>query len=260
MFRQRPLTWLFVLATIAVDLVLMTIERPRGPWRAFTFGLILGQMAALAIWAVRGNMHRLARAGCLVGAMGLLMQATYVQGGRTSPWLAFCAGYVFLIMLATLVSDLLRYRLSVGPAAQSPRERWQVPLVEFFGWTIVVAILSFAARHMDFHSLLRVENVVMIVALLAVPMLMTCFLGWLDRRASRTIILAFGLLVAGICLLGEAGGYAGGYVVFVQTAYLIVWIAVLGMDNVLSRMGSPAASSPEEDLPAAMPRLLDPHD
>jgi len=252
MFRDRPLTWLFIAATICVDLVLMVVESDRGLLLTFKAGLVLGQLAALAIWSVRGQQNRLARMSCLILATGLL---TYLIDTETEKpmWIAFNTGYVCWIIFATLAGDLIRSRFRKAPADEDSKKRWQVPLIEFFGWTTLVAIISFGARYMDF-DFLHWDHLELIVLLLAVPTCMTQFTkrDLSNVRVIKTIVLAIVVITTAIYMAKiEAPEGTAEYVIIFQSAYLILWMLVLSMDDARSRARGTQKS---------LPKLFNPQD
>ena len=257
MLSERPLIWLFILATITVDLVLMTVETTHGAWSALKLGLVLGQLAALAIWTVRSRLHRLTRISCLVLTAGLLPYLIDVYQGPTSTWMAFYSGYAFLIILVTIASDLMRYQLRDKSRSEDSVRRWQIPLIEFFGWTIVVAMISFAARHMDF-TFLRQETLQIVMALVAVPVLLSlCIRRDLrDLRAFSAMAIALVTCIAAYCVSDAAE--LGEYVILVQVAFLILWMALLGMDDMMFYAKSQRKPLQELNAIVDKPRLFDP--
>ncbi len=271
MFRDRPLTWLFVAATICVDWVLMTLENDRDLLLSLKVGLVLGQLAALAIWSVRGDrkapprsvvevpsgrenlnnravleraVHRLARVACLILATGLL---TYLIDAKTekSTWIAFNAAYVFWTIFVTLLSDAIRKQLRKRSSENILVPPWRVPLIEFFGWTTVIAIISFGARHMNFDFLRQGNDGRIFIAVLAVPTCMTLFArrDLYDLLAFKAITLALVIIMAVLTLAKTEGG--GKEVVAFQSAYLVMCLPILGMDDIRSRKKNARTEKPQ---------------
>jgi len=260
MFRDQPLTGLFIAATIAVDLVLMTVESDQGIISSAKMGLVLGQLAALAIWSVRGRLNRLARISYLILATGLL---TYLIDGipDSKPiWLAFNAGYVLWTISVTLVGDIIRYRLGEKAAGNNSSQHWQVPLIEFFGWTTVVAIISFGARHMDFAFLRQSAALETIAVLLAVPTYMTLFTrrDLNDLRAIKVLLLA--IVIMGVSIYVAKTKNEAEYAVVFQSAYLVLCMPILGMDSAQLRTKSTEESLPQQRSGAEQPQLFDPQE
>ena len=259
MFRDRPLTWLFIAATIAVDLVLMVVESDQGLISSVKIGLVLGQLAALAIWSVRGHLNRLARISCLILATGLLTYLIDAIPDSKSIWLAFNTGYVFWIILVALTGDLICYRLRKKLGAESSKNRWRVPLIEFFGWTTVVAIISFGARHMDFDFLRQKDAIETIALLLVVPTYMTLFTrhDLNDLRAIKVLLLALVIMAASV-YVARAKNEAEYAVVF-QSAYLLLCMPILELEA-LSRTKTENESTPQQTARPTQPKLFDPQD
>ncbi len=259
MFRDRPLTWLFIAATIAVDLVLVVVESDQGLISSVKIGLVLGQLAALAIWSVRGQMNRLARISCLILAAGLLTYLIDAIPDPKSIWLAFNTGYVVWIIFVTLVGDFIRYRLRKKSEGESPVNRWQVPLIEFFGWTTLVAIISFGARHMDFDFLRQKDALETIGLLLVVPTYMTLFTrhDLNDLRAIKVLLLALVIMAASV-YVARAKNEAEYAVVF-QSVYLLLCMPILELEA-RSRTKTENESTPQQTPRTAKPQLFDPQD
>lgn len=246
MFRERPITGLFLTATIIVDFVLITITSDQDLAAMTKLGLVLGQLAALAIWAVRGESHRLARVSSLVVVTGLLTYIVGIEPRQHGVWLAFNTLYVLSIVLAAGITDSMRFRLGMDSVKRYSKEHWQIPLIEFFGWTIAVAIVSFGARQMEFVFLTpRIYFIV--VAFVSIPFLMAV-LVWRDLRdlgrIGALLILITAVLAATYLTSRRPAGWA---VTMAQTGYLTLWLAALGMDAVRSHSAQ-LESDLEHDL------------
>jgi len=258
-FHKRPLTWLFVASTIAIDLVLITVESDRALLAAVKLGFVLGQLAAMAIWVVRGRIHRLARASCLVVTTSLLAYLIEVVPSSTLPWAVFYTGYAFLIVIVTLLSDLTRHRRREKSSSDKWARRWKISLMECFGWTIVVAMASFSARGMEFYFLRR-ETFAMIVALSAVPSCMALLIRTDLRDVRATRALGISLIIIIAAYYSATGQPSGEFTTFIQAAYLVLWMAVLGMDDVLSCARNVGKSNQEKNPHVDVLRLFEPQD
>ncbi len=265
MFRDRPLTWLFIAATIVVDFVLMTIQSDQDFLASVKIGLLLGQLAALAIWSVRGQQHRLARASCLVVVTGLLTYVLDTKLAVRSTWLAFSSGYVLWIISVTLTSDVIRCRLREKHENEKPSNRWQVSLVELFGWTTVFAIICFGARLMNFgflqwDSMEFWESIGFISRLLVVPTCMTLFThrDLSDLRIAKILVLAI-VIITSVCVTKSE--YIGEYAVIFQIVYLVLWMPVLSMDGAQKKhVACLQGSMPQQSARAENPQLFNPQD
>ena len=149
MFRDRPLTWLFILATVVVDLALFY-----GGKEPVFEGIVVGQVAAVAIWTVVGHSHRLTRGSLLVVAVGVL--AILPVSGNYEVALTFMASYSIVIVATSSVVVWLRDRVLTRLNGDREKAPLKVPLIEFFGWTIVVAVASFGARYIETDRFLEI--------------------------------------------------------------------------------------------------------
>ncbi len=191
---DRPLVWLFVAASAVLDFVLW-----RTPGRPYTAdgvltGLVLGQVGVLATWAAFSRGHRLGRAGVLVAVTAGLA----VWTGSEAPmgrgvWLAVLAVYAGFVAGVAAVVDAVATRAERAPGTG---EGFRLPLMELFGWTIVAAVVSFAARHMDFGPVLKSSDAAYKVA----AVLLTPLAGvWVARLGMRRFVLP---LVAAVAVAG----------------------------------------------------------
>ena len=232
MASGRPLIQLFLMATLALDLVFSIANEVSDFVSIMKLGLILGQLAALAIWAIRGHMHRLARISCLVVAVGLLTSMIDIDPSPKSIWVTFHAVYALLVVMGTGLCDYVGHRIGDdnqdGPSAR----RWQVSLIECFGWTIVVAMISYGVRDMNF-GFFHLNNVVLLAALLAVPICVPLFFqrNVCEMKPMRVVVWVLISIVAAIVVGNRAPVEFGSFVVLFQLVYLVLWIAVQYMDN-----------------------------
>jgi len=268
MFCDRPLTWLFIAATVVIDCVLMSIEATASPniTDSVKLGFVLGQLAATAIWAVRGNLHRLKRLSCLVVTTGLLAYLIRVDPMPIPSWIAFHSGFVTLIVLATVMSDHIRYGFRARTEGDDRLKRWQMPLIEIFGWTIVVAVISLGIRQMNFDFLY--EDVLgIIISLFVVPV----FLAMLTQGGLRDIgifkaVMFVAVAIIATSALGRERGGEVAVIVPIQAAYLVLWLAVQGWDSDFSQARNGQADPPEPpSIPESpsindAPRLFEPQD
>jgi len=255
MLRDRLLTWLFITASVVVDLVLLAAARvslDTFRYHAMLEGIALGQVGALAIWTITGQTHRLARGACLVVATGLLAVITIRdETWYFHRWLALLAVYAVIVMAVVGLISL------VGHAIRNKRqlqEALRVPLMELFGWTIVVAIASFGARFMDFQVLERgLSKTSTTLAMLAVPVVAEL----LFRSQFQPLHWLKWLLFVG-------GAYAVGYylanrrllaiVLATQATYLAVWMVVRSLESDAPSTDEPEDRDSEEDGPTSEPR------
>jgi len=167
MFRDRPLAWLFVAATILVDATLVCSRRTEIGGTAWDWieAFLLGQSAILGAWLATGQLHRLARGAFFVaGLVGLafIFHANLEDsfGFRVNLWgiatalFPSCAAitYATVLFLQAIMAKWM-------PNGQSEPRPLRFPLVELFGWTIVVALGSVAMRQADFLALFNESGV-----------------------------------------------------------------------------------------------------
>jgi hypothetical protein len=227
MFRERPLTWLFILATVVVDLAMFF----GGRGTVFE-GIVVGQVAAIAIWAAIGHSHRLTRGSLLVVAVGIL---AYLPGFRSfqsySRMLTFMAAFALAVAATSLGFVWLRRRIRIRFDGDHEQTPLKVPLIEFFGWTIVVAIASFGARHMDVQFLERVQHFfpVYLLTYAIVPLALVLF----DSRFRmlhllKAVLLVYGAYWMGTHFLGRGSWY--GLKMASLTMYLTAWLLVRSIE------------------------------
>ena len=236
MIRRHPLLILLLLATTVVDVTLIWRIGWHFTARTVFSGLVLGQTGALALWAVWGQGHRLARVSTMVVATGLIALAT----GRTAllgpaQWLAILSVYTFIVYLGTLLLAAGQSYAERNREQESDRSAWQVSLIELFGWTILVAIASFAARSMDFVFLktntlipLRVGLIVMAPLALAAGIRK----GLTGLTSSKLYWLGFAALIpVGTIALRYYEPRTAVPLILGQTGYLLIWLLVLLLDR-----------------------------
>jgi len=237
MLRDRPLMCLFLVATVVVDLVLVVLGNDfdiSGVLGAI--GFVLGQVAAMAFWAVNGQTHRLARGAWLVTTLGIAAYlGSYVILGGLGDGLAFFAMYTSILIFVALLTNMIRYYSSENRKSDTAIGRWQISLIELFGWTTVVAIASFGGRHMDFDvfRVMSSQHWWLNATLLVVPVFFTLFvkrdLRDLNVVTAFLITAAFGGVVGFYWWTGEGSEIA--WLILAQTAYLLSWFFVSGLDS-----------------------------
>jgi hypothetical protein len=234
MFRDRLLTWLFITASVVVDLALLAaVMASPNPHRyeALQEGLAAGQVGALAIWAITGSAHRLARVAGLVISTGLLTLLVVGQEiERFGEPLVLLAIYAAIVLAA--VGVIAACRRAFSGKRESVRETFQVSLIEMFGWMIVVAIASFGARFMDLQVLdfYRSHSAGPLVLLLSVPVIAEL----LFRPKFQPLQLVKWMLFVGSFYV--AGGMFADQRLLAnlfatQAAYLAAWMVVRSLES-----------------------------
>lgn len=234
--RRQLVTGLFVVASLCLDVVFLSLADVEAPMVAMLFG----QSFAAGGWLVLGRAHRLTRGAAFVAAnLWLAMLATlrfyeapnYPQAEAWSSSLTSVAVLSGAAAAATFGwLYLLRWswpRPSSAPAGK----RWQFPLAELFGWTIVVAVASAALRFAKFAELGNQvgELIAMLLFSAVAALLMAMFLGTARRRGPASAIVAAAAVAALFTLAprfvpsinGEILSIIAGAYVFVA-AFIVV--------------------------------------
>ncbi|HEX6960704.1 MAG TPA: hypothetical protein VF175_02470, partial [Lacipirellula sp.] len=164
-FRQRPLVWLFLIATACVDLILATHSKSEqhdaleGP----LLGVFIGQIWLAGAWLVLGEAHRLARgAGFVLAMLGLTTIIAMSQDGLSmsaADWGESLPAITVMGAAAALAAGGASFTLrAVSQSDRHGSGGVRFPIVELFGWTIVVAVASWASTAGEFSKLLRVPQ------------------------------------------------------------------------------------------------------
>jgi hypothetical protein len=148
--RNYPLTWLFILATVSVDLALLfttdwtSAQLEEAGLRFYLWNyLIPAQFSTLALWAVFGRAQRLTKAAWITLAFGSLLFLTWVVEGPLS---ADSIAFNFIQFFVVLGGAALLRACGVGKNSDTVSEPLRFSLIEMFGWTIVVSLWAFALR------------------------------------------------------------------------------------------------------------------
>jgi hypothetical protein len=222
MFRERPLTWLFILATVVVDLALPVT------WEGspILVGAVIGQIAAVSIWTVIGHPHRLIRGSLIVVAFGALALMGHPSPSLSSRALSFAAVYSPIVVLTSLVIVWLRNKIRFRfNEALSPAPL-RIPLIELFGWTIVVAIASLGVRQVEpsfFDTMLRSPSRNLVVFSVA-PIALFLF----DVRYRPSHLVKAVLFVGGMYMLQRS--HISALETASLAAYLTAWLLVRSIE------------------------------
>lgn len=239
--RARPLTWLFFAATACLDAIALATDNES----PFANALALGQLFIAAGWLVLGRSHRLARAAVFVAAIGLITFPDFiiprVRGGFYADlvW-PHVLGMLIAMGVATVATT---FWWSVMPRLTSRenslkfrRSDWQFPVVELFGWTIIVAVASVGLRLANFSQMDDPINVSLSLALVflagAVMALPLIDYGQGEWSPSAWAKVSAAGLIGGTALLlaaklpGDARTVAAG-----ALAYAACWSVVMRLDR-----------------------------
>lgn len=148
-FCQRPTTYLFLGATA---ILIPAIAEPRSVlnWNVWAQGFTIGQMMLSGAWLVLGSTHRLARGAiCLAATAGLAAVSCWLIGRlNLNAWQQTLAG-VFMIQIVVAIGAavaLLALRRLESGSTEGSGVFLRYPVIEIFGWTIVVALASLLLR------------------------------------------------------------------------------------------------------------------
>jgi hypothetical protein len=239
-FRDRPLPWLFVIATAWLDAIALPIDNES----AFSNSLVLGQLCIAGGWVVLGQTHRLVRAATFVAAIGLLSAPDYVLPRLRSRdyvdlvWPHVMAELILLGVAIIVVTFwwLSMARLMSRGLSRFRRADWQFPVAEMFGWTIIVAIASIGMQRADFSLVTGPRDVALAIATATVAgAIMALSLGDHNegRRVSGTFaaLLALGIIMLNVIVLAIALPVDQHIVIAGALAYTACWALVLRLDR-----------------------------
>ncbi len=230
-FRQRPLTWLFWIAT-ACATVTGYVRDSNSNW----FNeLLLSQLYVISGWAAVSEVHRLARASVLLLApIGLALTTYPTQQAPDEGEYVLAFGLILtcLIFIATRVlSFAVR---AIGQSTQTNGKHWQISLVEMFGWTIVTAIGSWAVSKSKLPPMERVGWVwETLASIIPASIMMALFLAPRPRHDRASLLISLAGLIAFYAAANLLGNLSGGehWVFTVTFGYVALWILVVRLDE-----------------------------
>lgn len=238
-FRERPLTWLFLIATLCLDAVALSTDNESH----FANGLALGQLFVVSGWLVLGRAHRVARAALFICVIGLLTAPDYIIPRLKSNFYVDLTWPVILALLIAMgVSTVANTALWLGLARLGFRGKkefrladWQFPLAELFGWTIIVAVGSVGMRLADFSYMDDPKDIATGFGLTYLAGAMMAFVLGDYREGARspaigakglaTMVLALVAIVLAKSLPSDAIWVAVG-----SLAYTTCWCIALKLD------------------------------
>ncbi len=255
MFRDRPLTWLFIAATICVDLVLIELGDIGSYLQS---GFWLGQMAVLGAWFAVGKSHRLARASVVLGGVAFLtLIACYrrVDHVTAANW-----GSLFRITAWNCLFAFccaLFCRIFVQRFCRKCRieQRWKAPrfpLIELFGWTIIVAVGSVLSRPAIKVNVQYNWFRVLTMGLSAAVVGMMAALFLVPNRGYRFTFLLAAIGVGGFWLYAFlTTSHTLSFIEYgVMQSYTALWVFVQRLDS------SSLSQDPTRSEPDIEPNLL----
>lgn len=159
MFRDRPLTWLFIAATMLLDVVIACGDEKQTPFlvASLLFGFTLGQVLVLGAWLAVGKLHRLTRGALFVGGQVSLVLVVD-SWKREVPFFDLSKEAVtlfsFLSVCTFCTVVFFRYVFKRFSNKEGNSKKFQFPLIELFGWMIVVALASLVIRGAEYVQLI----------------------------------------------------------------------------------------------------------
>jgi hypothetical protein len=259
--RRHPLTWLMLIATLAVDCAaLVNLERVRqsepwavhDKWRDLLVWGGWAQWSAMALWVALGGGRHLVRASWLTIAAALFCAVCY----RFAPHIAVV--YIGLAGLQVLtVASLGCLAKKLGgtdtwlgddPLRDGPP---RFTTAQLLGWTTLAAMWMAATR--DIHLLDFGDSPWLgIINLAGAPFLALVALGRpTSSSARRTICVLAGAASIGLGYFSTVWLYRGpwyGLVAtrvvvsnLVQVLYLVAWWEVIRLDRSVELRRAPAA-------------------
>jgi hypothetical protein len=230
-FCQRPLTWLFWIATVCI-LIAGCVKDSNSTW----FNIILwAQLYVISGWAAVTQAHRLTRGSVLILAPLAPALVTYATQ-RTPDETAFVLSYdLMLVGLVFVATRALVYVVrAIGPSKRPDGRPWQISVVEMFGWTIVVAIGSWAV---SMSKLPEIEQVGWIwetlASIIPASIMMALFLAPRPRHDRASLLIS----IAGVMAFYAAANVLGNlnnndhWVFTGMFGYVALWIMVVRLDE-----------------------------
>ena len=256
MFRNYPLTCLFIIATICVDLVLLLKADQDGGWffahsgplfYVYNFALP-AQCSLLAIWVVMGSGQLLVRAAYVTAAFGaLLLLIGMSEGPATgSESVAFNFVQFFTVLCG---SALARWG---GIGIRTNAEEIRFSLIEMFGWTMIVALWAFALRYALSGMIVDIYLIEWFVGASLSPVLLVpilyCQLSTVARLLWLTSLYLFALsayVVGSNFMIGPMPLWTFA-MALTQITYISAWWAVMRMDEAMQERRAISAAIREK--------------
>lgn len=175
--RNYPLTWLFIIATVCVDVAVLfttdwgSVSSADTGLRFYVWNYAIpAQFSCLAVWAIYGKTQRLAKAAWITLACGLLLALTWYT---VEPMFRVeTISFNFIQFFVVLAGVGLQRAGGIGK--HSPTEANELvrfSLVEIFGWTMIVALWAFALRFAGVNFIVDAYWWVWLVAAALAPLL-----------------------------------------------------------------------------------------
>lgn len=254
--RNYPLTTLFIIATLCVDLaVLVTALRSGGVGTAVDIWFYVwnyalpAQFSALGAWAVYGKSQRLVRGAWVTLAFGLLLVLTWYT--VEEPYRGESVALHFLQIVSVMLAAGLFKLIGIRPEPASG-EPIRFSLVEMFGWSMIVALWAFAVRFATTGFLIDAYWFLWAITATVAPILLVPVLFG-DWSVARRMFMLFVLYLLAIAAYVVGSRYWNGPLPFwafsmaiTQMTYISAWWAVVRMDEVMQERRAISAASREK--------------
>jgi hypothetical protein len=258
MLRKYPLTTLFILATICVDVALVASSSRQDllnsdsgwPFYLWNF-LIPSQISVLALWSVFGKTHRLTKAATVTLAGGVITLVHWLLFEER----LFNEATVFnLFQIIVVVIGALGFRLcGVGQSDSETDSGFQFSLVEMFGWSMIVALWAFAFRSALANFPVDGYTVIWMVAATVAPLLIAPVLFGRLSTTARLVGLISAYLSAFMIYRLVEQQLPGEQIVLwafgmavTQITYISAWWAVTRMDEAMQERQAVSDASREK--------------
>lgn len=247
MFRNYPLTTLFIIATVCVDVVVVLTSEGNNEldinsgfrFYLWNFG-IPAQVGALALWAIFGGSHRLTKGAFITFLGGAILLLHWVLLPEM-----FLNEHTFINLLQMLIAmggaALLRL-CGIGKPEKISAQSFRFSLMEIFGWTMIVALWAFAFRSAAARIPVDKYFMIWLLAASAGPLLVAPALFSKLSALMRLTALIMAYLIAFVIyaiasyylpdepIVNWAFGMA-----IAQITYIAAWWAVMRMDEGMQR-------------------------
>lgn len=263
--RDYPLTWLFIIATVCVDIAVLfstsagSVSSAETGLRFYVWNYAIpAQFSCLAVWAVFGKTHRLAKAAWVTLACGLLLTLTWytVEPSFRVETISFSFIQFFVVFAGVGLLRICR----VGQHLLESAEPFRFSLVEIFGWTMIVALWAFALRFAGVNFIIDTYWWVWIATAAVAPLLITPILfANLSLGARPFALLAVYLFTLIAYAIGKR--FMDGpmplwalSMAVTQITYISAWWAVVRADEVMQERRAVSKVSREKL------KVFDPHE
>jgi hypothetical protein len=196
---------------------------------------LLAQVYVASGWAAVGDAHRLSRATALILAPLALALITYASQRSPDEGAYVLAFGLILGGLVFIATRTIAYVvLAISPLKQRDGKRWQISIVEMFGWTIVVALGSWAVTMSKLPELEHIHILwETLASIIPAAMIMALFLAPRPRHDRVSLLLAGAGMIAfyaSVNLLGRMDSDDHG-LFGALFGYVALWVLVIRLDE-----------------------------